>query len=657
MNDFKESDKAYFNSILTYFFTSLYKQLQHLKKTQLTYHLLLMAIIAFLLANCANPVAPEGGPKDEAPPIILEMDPPNYSPSFDQERMVVYFDEYVQLKGLNQQLMISPPLSETPRIRTKGKSVVIDIDEPLLDSTTYTFYFGDAIVDLNESNPLKNFEYVFSTGTLIDSMAIKGKVTNAFDMMPKEGVAVLLYTLNVDSIPNDSLPILSRPIYVSRTNEKGEFELNNLRNIPYKIIALLDMNSNYLYDLPNEEIAFLDTLVMPAFLGRKVYIPPADTLKTDSSDAKRIKKERRPERQKKEKDPKRQKRGDEPKSQKKIEKVDPSKGKPMINDTISEDPIISNIQTDYKPLELFLFPVVDSTQRVLEAIVSKGTLITFVLKYPCNDFQINPLNFYPLSSWNQLEINESRNEILCWVHEGLPDSLQVEFVADSVILDTLNFVLNKVNPNAIIDTSQVEPFVITSNVQGVKIDLGKKFQLESEYPLSVYDPSGILWIEDSLITAAPIVFKDSVKRVFYFDSALKEKIKYKIVIPDSAFMDTKGRVNDSLTFEFETRPKEEYGSITLNAVIADSTQQWIVQLLDSKDGIINQKVIQSSQAINFEYLLPDTFKLKAILDNNKNGRWDTGNYIQHRQAEKVLMFSTELEVRANWVMEESWELR
>ena len=610
-----------------------------MKKTQKIRHLFLITLIAFLLANCANPVAPEGGPKDETPPVIQEMEPPNYSASFDQERMVVRFDEYVKLQGLNNQLMISPPLAETPKIRTKGKSVVIDIDEPLRDSTTYTFFFGDAIVDLTEANPLKNFEYVFSTGALIDSMAIKGKVTNAFDMMPEDGIAVLLYTLDVDSIPNDSLPMLSRPVYVSRTNEKGEFELNNLRNIPYKIVALLDMNSNYLYDLPNEEIAFIDSLVMPAFLGRKVYTPPSDTLKSDTTKVKKRDKKAKPKRQKK------------------IEKVDPSKSKPVIVDTLAVQPQKSNIQTNYKPLELFLFPVIDSTQRILEAVVSKGTLITFILKYPAENIQINPLNFYPISSWNQLEMNETKDEILCWVYEGMPDSLQIEFVADSIVLDTLDFVLNKVNPNANIDTMRVEPLVMTSNIVGMKMNLGEKFQLESEYPLSVYDLSGILWIEDTSVSIPPIIFKDSVKRVFYFDSTLKEKVKYKIVIPDSAFMDTKGRVNDSLTFKFETRPQEEYGAITLNTVIADSSQQWIVQLLDAKDEVVNQKVIKSSQAIHFEYILPNTFKLKAILDENKNGFWDTGNYIRHRQAEKVLLFVTELEVRANWVMEESWELR
>jgi hypothetical protein len=383
---------------------------------------------------------------------------------------------------------------------------------------------------------------------------------------------------------------------------------------------------------------------MPAFLGRKVYTPPTDTLKADTT--KNVKAGKKADRKEK------------PKKAKKVDKVDPSKAKPIMPDTLAvEAPRNSKIQSNYKPLELFMFPVVDSTQRILEAIVSKGTLITFTLKYPLTDFQINPLNFFPISSWNQLEVNETKDEILCWVNPGMPDSLQVEFVADSIVLDTLNFVLNKVNPNAIIDTTRIEPLLVSSNIVSKKIGLGEKVQLESEYPLSVYDLSGISWFEDTLSGTPPIIFKDSIKRVFYFDSVLKEAIKYKIVIPDSALMDTKGRVNDSLIFEFETRPKDEYGTINVSMLVADSATQWIVQLLDSKDKVVNEKVIQTSQIISFEYLTPATFKLKAILDKNKNGFWDTGNYILHRHAEKVLMFSTELEVRANWVMEENWELK
>ena len=592
-----------------------------------------MLSLAFIITKCANPVAPQGGPKDETPPRILEMDPSNYSILFSGKQLTVHFDEYVKLNNLDNQLMISPPLAKKPHVKTKGKSVVIEIDEQLRDSTTYTFFFGDAIVDITESNPLKNFEYVFSTGTLMDSMAVKGIVTDAMDMKPKDGIAVLLYIPDVDSIPNDSLPMLSRPVYVSRTNKEGKFELNNLRNIPYKIVALLDKNNNYLYDLPNEEIAFIDTLIMPAFLGRKVYIPATDSVKKDTT-----------------------------KLEKAIANVAESilLNKEVIREsdsTANELFSQQNVNPNYKPLELFMFLEVDSTQQIIESSVSKGSLITFRLKYPCSEFQINPLNFYPISSWNQLETNRTNDTILCWVHPDMPDSLQVEFVADSRILDTLDFVLNKVNPNAKVDTAKIGRLNYSTNISAGKIDLNKNVVLESEYPLLNYDFSGVSWFEDTLVGTPPIVFSDSVKRIFSFDRVLNDKVKYKLIIPNSVMMDVRGRINDSIILEFETRKKEDYATIIVKPILSDTTKQWIVQLLNPQNVIVEQKVVQPNEPLTFAYILPAKYKLRAILDENKNGRWDTGNYLMHRQAEKVLIFNTEFDVRANWLTEQNWELK
>jgi len=592
-----------------------------------------MLSLAFIVTQCANPVAPQGGPKDETPPRILEMDPPNYSTLFNGKQLAVSFNEYVKLNNLTNQLMISPPLSKTPRIKIKGKSVIIEIDEQLRDSTTYTFFFGDAIVDITESNPIKNFEYVFSTGTLLDSMAVKGKVMDAADMKPKDGVAVLLYIPDVDSIPNDSLPILSRPVYVSRTNKEGEFELNNLRNIPYKIVALSDKNSNYLYDLPNEEIAFSDTLIIPAFLGRKVYKSATDSVKMDST------------------------KFEKPKA--KDAEIGLSKREVLSGSDSTANTLIpqQNVNPNYKPIELFMFIEVDSTQQIIESSVSKGSLITFRLKYPCSEFQINPLNFFPISSWNQLETNRTNDTILCWVHPDMPDSLQVEFVADSRILDTLDFVLNKVNPNAKIDTTKIQRLSFNTNISAGKIGLNKNLVFESEYPLVNYDFSGVSWFEDTLVGTPPIVFSNSVKRIFSFDRVLNDKVKYKLIIPDSAMMDVKGRINDSIILEFETRKKEEYATIVIKTILSDTTQQWIVQLMDAQDLVVGQKIVKPNEPLTFDYILPAKYKLRAILDENKNGRWDTGNYMMHRQAEKILVFNTEFDVRANWLTEQNWELK
>lgn len=598
-----------------------------MKTAQKIYRIFHILSLLLLVYGCANPVAPTGGPKDETPPSILKMDPPNYSTSVNgANRFSIQFDEFVKLQGLNSQLMISPPLDKVPNVRTKGRSVIMDIDENLMDSTTYTFYFGDAIVDLTEGNAFKNFEYVFSTGPLLDSMAVRGKVMDAFKNTPREGVAVMLYILDADSIPNDSLPILNRPVYVSRTNKEGEFELNNLRNIPYKLVALHDMNSNYLYDLPNEEIAYSDTIIMPAYLGRKTYESPSDSSSKDTV-AKII---------------------DEAVTN--FEKLAADS-----IDSTQLKPQEASIKLNYKPLELFMFPVIDSTQQIVESLVTKGNLITFRLKFPCKDFQLVPLNFSADLEWNILETNRTNDTILCWVKPGIQDSLQIEFISESIILDTLDFVLNKVNPNIQIDTTKKEPFAITNNLRLGVIELNKKLILESEYPLATYDFSAINWYEaDTLGILPSIIFKDSAKRIFYFDKQLEEKVNYKIIIPDSAMVDMKGRISDSIVYEFKTREKEEYGTIFLNVAIQDTTQQWIFQLINDKAKVIGQQIINKSQPIRFDFLNPAKYTLKAILDKNKNAIWDTGNYIKHRQAEKVLLFKTELDVRANWVIEENW---
>jgi hypothetical protein len=162
---------------------------------------------------------------------------------------------------------------------------------------------------------------------------------------------------------------------------------------------------------------------------------------------------------------------------------------------------------------------------------------------------------------------------------------------------------------------------------------------------------------DTLDLPLLIKFKDSVNRTFYLDRELNEKTKYKFIIPDSSMLDIKGRVNDSLIYQFETKANDEYATIVVNASVVDSTQQWIIQLINAEKIVVKQQIINGSESVTFDYLKPLKYKLKAILDKNRNGIWDTGNYLMHRQAEKILMFNAEIEARKNWITDQSWELK
>jgi len=229
-------------------------KLPYIKRVVLKYFFFVACVL--IVYSCANIVPPSGGPKDVIPPRVIKCVPENRSVRYDAKQIRIDFDEYIQLKNLNSELLVSPPMELMPDVSVRGKSLVIKIADTLKAHTTYNFYFGNSVVDITEGNSLSNFQYVFSTGDFVDSLSIKGFVNEAFDLKPAEGVFVMLY----DSIA-DTVPYFQRPLYLTRTDKTGYFELNNLRDTLYKIFVLKDANSNLLFDLPYEKIAFADSAV------------------------------------------------------------------------------------------------------------------------------------------------------------------------------------------------------------------------------------------------------------------------------------------------------------------------------------------------------------------------------------------------------------
>ena len=227
-------------------------------------HILITAsllLTAFLAQRCANAVAPTGGPKDNTPPVVVEAVPENNSANFNGKKIEITFDEYITLENANQNVLISPPLSEKPDIKLHNKTVVVKFKESLAPNTTYTINFGSAIKDLHEGNLFKDFVYSFATGDHIDTLSVKGNVLSAADKKPVENAYVGLYAADLDNVYD--LPMSAKPNYITKTGKEGRFSLNGLADKNYLIFALKDVNSNLYFDQPNEEVAFLDSLVHP----------------------------------------------------------------------------------------------------------------------------------------------------------------------------------------------------------------------------------------------------------------------------------------------------------------------------------------------------------------------------------------------------------
>jgi uncharacterized protein (DUF2141 family) len=207
-----------------------------------------------VLASCASQIPPSGGAKDITPPVVTHESPANLSTGFRSEKIVISFDEYVQLNDPNNQVFFSPAISGKVTYRLKGKSLVIALEDSLKPNTTYTVNFGSAIKDNAEGNILLNYQYVFSTGSAIDSFRISGKVVNAFTGKSKSNYLVMLHR-----DLSDSAMLLHRPDYNARTDSSGYFVLDHLKRGTYTLSAVDDQNFNFMFDQTGELVAFTDT--------------------------------------------------------------------------------------------------------------------------------------------------------------------------------------------------------------------------------------------------------------------------------------------------------------------------------------------------------------------------------------------------------------
>lgn len=231
-----------------------------------------MIAVAAMFAGCAKIVTPQGGPRDTEAPKVLKTVPENGSTRFSDKHIRFYFDEFITLNNPTENVLISPPMSTPPEYTIKGKSLEIKIKDTLRENTTYNMVFSDCIKDYHESNALSFFHFSFSTGDSLDDYMIQGKVIDAKTLAPSKDFFVLLY-----KNANDSMPLTTLPDYVTKSLTDGSFTFRNITPGSYKIFALKDINSDLLYNLPNEEIAFQDETVS-SFKALPDSI--ADSLKT-----------------------------------------------------------------------------------------------------------------------------------------------------------------------------------------------------------------------------------------------------------------------------------------------------------------------------------------------------------------------------------------
>lgn len=598
-----------------------------------------LMLMAFLAQRCANAVAPTGGPKDETPPVVVEAVPENHSINFTGKKIEITFDEYLTLENANQNVLISPPMSEKPDIKLHNKTVVIKFKENLEANTTYTINFGSAIKDLHEGNVFKDYVYSFSTGDYIDTLRIAGKVLNAEDKKPIEDVYVGLYAADRENL--DSLPMTVQPNYISKTDKDGNFSLNGLADKKYLVFALKDVNSNRYFDLPNEDVAFLDTLVPASYPWTAPTSQPLDSTVMDSLTI----------------------------------QMDTIAIDTIVafTDTLTMDTIenqLDSIAIKMKAtamydqnslnLTLYMFSEVDSTQMLLEKKLVEDGLLRFVFRHPAKEAVIMTPEMLP-DTFNLVAMHSAEFDTIWWYFTpNVKDSLWVQVKYDTIINDSSRYSLKFKDKNA--RNRKPETLKVTNNLHGRGgLIPGEDLILEFSEPIVRYQMrDSAIFKRDSLVTYNELAFEqaDEYGLKYKLLTEIEEDVSYNIEIPDSVFFGIRGHTNTTIKADFHRLKDDEYGNIYIIVEPPKGMKQVVVQLLNDAGKVLKEQAITTKEEVVFEHLMPAKYKLRALLDDDGNGKWSTGNYHRRVQPETVVDYKDVLEIRAGWDVDLSdpWEL-
>ena len=601
-------------------------------------YMFVLAALLMLFEHCARvPGSISGGPRDETPPLFVHGRPANYSTRFNARRIDITFDEFLQLKDANNQFYSSPPMLKKPEILLYNRTVRVNLQEDLLPDITYTFDFGTSIADLNEGNVATGFTYVFSTGEHIDSLTFTGRVLNAFDLKPRgKDDRVTTWVMLYNDL-SDSAVYLQTPTYIANTDHLGFFTFSHIRPDTYRLFALRDMNSNLRFDLPAERIAFSDSLIV---IDQRYYHDPEHRYYT-------------------------------------------SRNTP---DSIKET------HTNLLHMDILLFQFEEAPTRQYRTAFERkeSNKLRFIYSLPVDSIGINIVDYEPTKKWYVLETSANKDTIDFWLvdttlisqrtlmvhlHSPRTDSLNRLIFTD----DTLRLVFEEPaqqqqqssrlrrDRNEAEDSPKprtaMETMTITPNIRnGGTMDLTDRLQLTASQPIEKIDPSKILLQEqfDTLKrTVAFTLLRDSANiRKAYIDWNLKEDTRYFLTIDSMSFTSIYDVFNDSTGISFMSQKENFYSIVEITFDSIPPCPLVVQALRGDREELIKQVTLTQGNVATFEFLKPDKYKFKLIYDLNGNGKWDTGNYLQKIQPERVEYFSEpEVTTHSNVKIELQWPLK
>ncbi|MFV0224143.1 Ig-like domain-containing protein [Empedobacter falsenii] len=535
------------------------------------FSLLMLTILTVI--SCARQGSPTGGPKDETPPVFLKAAPDTLATNVDVnlQEATINFDEYIILKEYSKNVVVSPsfqiPPIVTPQALAK-KNISIKFQEPLLPNTTYSFNFGDAVQDFNENNKLSNFQYVFSTGSFIDSLKVTGHVNSSYDFKLPEKILVGLY--KVDSAYTDSVVLQKKPYYIARANDKGEYQLNYLASGKYKLIAFEDKVENVMYDHGKERLAFHN------------------------------------------------------------EEIELNSNQAINLNLFNQKPAYRKPEASFKQEGLIVFKTTGATEDVTITPVGKEFKSAYIEKFPKQD----SINF-----WFNPKVDTISGR-----SEKLKFNVQHKDQIDSI--------------SALYSKSNVERKLEFKALNDQKLAPNKTFKIQANAPIRTIDISKIHVFKDTV----SIPFNVSIDTInaqnlnFVFDKNLDEK--FEVNIYPNALTDVLGEKNDTLAYPIKMGTRGDFGHLKLTLQNTPS-KPFILQFLKADQNFTVLEEIYNPANKNyfeFNFIEPGEYLFRLLVDENANGKWDTGDYLSGKQPEPIYLYPEPIKVRAMWEATETWVL-
>lgn len=579
-------------------------------------------IAAAVMYSCANIGNPSGGPIDKTPPIFMRSNPTPNAVNVKDRKIEIFFDEIVSLKDPSTKIIVSPAQTEMPRMSALGRKVTVELVDSLLPNTTYTIDFSNSIQDNNEGNAIDNFAFAFSTGSVIDSMRVSGYVLDSRTLEPMQSVVVGLQSNLADSAFHKEK--LQR---VALTNDRGQFTIRNVSSGSYHIFALKDRDRDYKFGNPTEDIAFLDSIIVPSIGSREA----ADTVYNDLNEIDTIMRATRPA-------------------------------------YFPNDILLSMFNEDRKSQYLANNLRVDSTRISLTFAAASDTLPSL---------SIVGRNDVP-DQWYTLERSQTNDTLTYWIRPPHLVSADTLMVATTYLrtdtasnlswgTDTLKFTFQrqkakKKKKNEETDSLEQIRFMELHPLANGTQEVYAPLLLQTGTPIERYSREAF-HLQRKLQNDTTF-YPAEIKSIALRDSTLSRRdlmlkvdwepgAAYTLAVDSLAMTDIYGLQTKPLKVDFNVRKMEEYGNIVFNIpAVRDSA---IVELLDGTDKVVLHTPVKNHRA-ELLNLQPGKYYARLFIDRNGNGKYDTGNYDMHLQPEETVYYPGAINLKKNWDVEQTWDI-